>query len=219
MVRRRRWIGAAAAGAVVAIGAAGIGYTAATVRQPGNDGAIEACYVASSGKLRVVNDGAKCRNGERKLRWNVAGPAGAKGEKGDRGAAGAQGSPGATGPRGETGLRGEGGPPGETGPQGLPGETGPQGETGPRGLPGETGPAGGFDTAKVYKVSFYSNASDQTISVSCEAGDVVLGGGFDKGGGSPTRINSSKPKSDLTGWEVGYEQGGGVTVWAVCGRP
>ncbi len=67
------------------------------------NGTVNACYRVkgkAKGAMRVVPAGKKCRRGEKKLAWSVAGPpgasgpAGAKGAAGDNGANGAAGSPG-----------------------------------------------------------------------------------------------------------------------------
>lgn len=67
------------------------------------NGKVNACYRVkgkAKGAMRVVPANKKCRRGERKLAWNVAGPAGPAGKAGAQGAAGANGQAGATGPQG-----------------------------------------------------------------------------------------------------------------------
>ncbi len=69
------------------------------------NGKVNACYRVkgkAKGAMRVVPADKKCRRGERKLAWNVAGPAGAAGKAGSEGAAGAAGQAGATGPQGSS---------------------------------------------------------------------------------------------------------------------
>jgi hypothetical protein len=64
------------------------------------NGKVSACYRVkgkAKGAMRVVPAGKKCRKGERKLAWNVAGQ---PGQNGARGAAGSDGATGATGPAG-----------------------------------------------------------------------------------------------------------------------
>lgn len=90
----------------------------------------------AKGQLRVVATKAKCRRGERKLRWTSATSA-----VPTSGAGGATGAAGATGPAGPQGATGP------VGPQGDVGATGPAGPAGAKGDTGATGPAGSADTA------------------------------------------------------------------------
>ena len=112
-----------AAPAVIAVAATGAFAVAAI---PSSDGTIHGCY-SSKGTLRVIDEDARCKSGERAISWNE------KGAKGDQGA---------TGPKGDTGLAGSNGQNGVDGPQGVAGLTGQQGLTGPKGDPGEVGPQG-----------------------------------------------------------------------------
>jgi len=91
---------------------------------------ITACAARTNGRLRLISASASCKASERRLSWNVAGPAG---PKGDVGPPGPQGERGAAGPRGEQGTRGE---TGSQGPAGAAGPAGPQGPVGPKGDPG-----------------------------------------------------------------------------------
>ncbi|HEU4944879.1 MAG TPA: hypothetical protein VFT10_06920 [Solirubrobacterales bacterium] len=72
--------------------------TAAAGGPVGKDGHIHACYRVKGkpkGALRVVRSSrTRCRRGERKAAWSVAGPAGV-GSEGAQGQAGASGSAGA----------------------------------------------------------------------------------------------------------------------------
>jgi hypothetical protein len=67
------------------------------------NGKVNACYKVkgkAKGAMRVVPANKKCRKGERKLAWGVAGPAGQDGAKGASGATGGAGATGATGATG-----------------------------------------------------------------------------------------------------------------------
>jgi hypothetical protein len=69
------------------------------------NGKVNACYRVkgkAKGAMRVVPANKKCRRGEKKLAWNVAGPAGTAGKAGAEGATGASGPTGATGPQGSS---------------------------------------------------------------------------------------------------------------------
>ena len=71
----------------------------------GVGGTINACVHKQGGGLYVAR---KCNNGDKKLKWNQVGPAGAAGAPGAAGPTGAQGS---AGPQGKAGSEG---PPGPT---------------------------------------------------------------------------------------------------------
>ncbi len=50
---------------------AGVAYAAArAIQEPSAKGVISACYATGNGEIRMVNAGAKCRAGERKLTWD-----------------------------------------------------------------------------------------------------------------------------------------------------
>lgn len=103
---------------------------------------IRACVDRHNGQTRIVSPRDRCRQNERSLEWNVAGPAGPPGPKGSTGATGARGPAGPTGPAGAQGQTGPAGVPGEPGPAGLQGEIGPAGPQGDAGRQGDAGPAG-----------------------------------------------------------------------------
>lgn len=66
----------------------------------GKDGKVYACYQAkgkSKGAVRLVAKKGHCRRGEKKVSWNVSGPAGQAGQSGESGSAGAPGAAGETG--------------------------------------------------------------------------------------------------------------------------
>jgi hypothetical protein len=71
-------------------------------------GQVHACYRVkgkAKGAMRVVPAKKKCRRGEKKLAWSVAGPAGPAGQNGVAGANGANGSNGTQGTAGEAALQ------------------------------------------------------------------------------------------------------------------
>ena len=58
----------------------------------GKDGKVQACYLVkgkAKGEMRVVPASKKCKRGERRLAWNVAGPQGVVGSQGSAGPQGA----------------------------------------------------------------------------------------------------------------------------------
>jgi hypothetical protein len=69
----------------------------------GKNGRVYACYKAkgkNKGAVRLVPKKGKCRKGEKKVSWSVAGPAGQSGENGQNGENGAGGEGGAGGEKG-----------------------------------------------------------------------------------------------------------------------
>jgi hypothetical protein len=87
-----------AASLAVAVLALGLARAAGAVPLVGKDGRIHACYRVKGkpkGMLRAVQGGkTRCRKGERKVSWVVAG---VTGESGANGAPGAAGQPGGAG--------------------------------------------------------------------------------------------------------------------------
>jgi hypothetical protein len=65
-------------------------------------GQVHACYRVK-GAMRVVPVNKKCRRGEKKLAWSVAGPAGPAGQNGAAGADGTNGTNGSNGTQGSAG--------------------------------------------------------------------------------------------------------------------
>jgi hypothetical protein len=65
-----------------------------------NNGVIHGCYQKTTGNLRVLAAGKKCRTSEKEITWNQTGPRGLRGVKGDKGDQGPQGIPGSQGPQG-----------------------------------------------------------------------------------------------------------------------
>lgn len=108
-IRRLRASKGMLAGAIVAAVLVAAVATRASI--PGPNGIITGCYVADSGRLRIIDATVTtCLPGETQLTWNQAGP---------------------PGPMGPQGLQG---PPGPQGLQGPPGPTGPTGPPGPAGF-------------------------------------------------------------------------------------
>ena len=71
---------------------------------PSVDGVIEACVPIGGGTTRLVPANQLCHGYEVRVRWNVAGPPGPKGDTGAPGAQGAAGLPGVAGPQGAPGA-------------------------------------------------------------------------------------------------------------------
>ncbi len=74
-------------------------------RLVGKDGKVYACYRTkgkAKGSVRLVAKRQHCRRGEKKISWNVTGPAG---ESGQNGSSGESGGAGETGTQGEPGLQ------------------------------------------------------------------------------------------------------------------
>jgi hypothetical protein len=88
--------------------------TASAVPLIGKDGKIHACYRVKGkpkGNLRVVPSAkARCKRGERKVAWAVAGTS----SQGSAGGQGSSGSSGSNGTQGSTGSQGAAGTPGST---------------------------------------------------------------------------------------------------------
>jgi hypothetical protein len=85
----RTWI---VCGAFVAVLAALAGVALAAI--PDSEGRIHACRKVSTGILRAIQPDARCRDGERRLRWNVRGRRGPEGPPGPAGPPGPPGEPG-----------------------------------------------------------------------------------------------------------------------------
>jgi len=116
------------------------------------------------------------------------------------------------GPVGPSGSQGDSGSPGAPGPQGIQGEPGAQGLSGE---PGEQGPPGQTaDFGSCVRRATPSNGCNNGCTASCQAGEVVTGGGTDAGCGSG--LESSYPNSDLTGWVVQHSCGATRSTYAIC---
>lgn len=100
------------AAAMLLVGLCG---SASAARSIGKGGSIQACYKVKGkqkGAMRVVPSGKKCKKGERKLAWRIAGVPGQTGAAGTGGAGGGSGS--ATGQNGTNGGSGTNGTDGNT---------------------------------------------------------------------------------------------------------
>jgi len=108
--------------AVLVVLMLGVGTAIASIPNPG-DGKYYACFVKSTGAVRVINYPrvSTCPKGQRLISWNAKGP---------QGAAGPQGPQGPTGDRGPSGAEGAQGPTGDRGPTGADGPQGPAGASG-----------------------------------------------------------------------------------------
>ena len=97
-------IGLLALGALAVVGLMSAACAGTAFAAPiAKNGKVNACYKVkgkTKGAMRVVPANKKCKKGERKLAWDVAGSAGASGPAGPKGAAGANGAVGATGATG-----------------------------------------------------------------------------------------------------------------------
>jgi len=198
---------------------------------PGAGGTIQGCYQKNNGQLRVVDTSVDCRASEVAISWNE------KGQKGDAGAPGADGAPGIQGPQGIPGVAGTNGvdgKDGQPGQDGQPGAKGNPGAPGPKGDKGDTGPSlSGYEIvgASVDVPTFQT----KDAQVTCPAGKVVIGGGFNSAHLNPL---ISAPGSGIEadgifffypgngGW-VGRAYNGGrlgvlsddFSVYAICVTP
>lgn len=93
--------------ALVAVGLMSAVLTSSAVGAPiTKGGQVHACYRVkgkAKGAMRVVPAKKKCRRGEKKLAWSVAGPAGSAGQNGGSGGDGTSGSNGSNGAQGSAG--------------------------------------------------------------------------------------------------------------------
>ncbi|MCH7805436.1 MAG: collagen-like protein [Acidobacteria bacterium] len=158
------------------------------------------------------------------------GPQGPQGPQGGIGPVGPEGPQGPVGPQGEQGPQGVAGLTGPVGPIGPQGSTGPQGPTGAQGPVGPQGPPGvlGFYTRTAILL-LVAGVTVTTESASCDAGDVVTGGGWQfppeivfegSGPASSLHITESRPDG-ADGWLVTALGGTGqpnlqLTVYVVC---
>ena len=137
------------------------------------------------------------------LKGNLTGPTGATGPAGP---AGINGTNGATGPTGATG------PAGPAGINGTNGATGPQ---------GPTGPAGPVNTYVKSQLMSATSPGINSLSVFCDAGDIVLSGGYLKSDALPQVYRSSpnffSGPGSPTGWTIWVPDGTlNITVVALC---
>lgn len=93
--------------AAAAVLLAGLVGSAPAAKVVGKDGKIHACYKGkgkAKGSVRLVAKKGKCRRGERRVKWSVAGPPGPAGAQGANGHDGAPGPVGPAGPSAVTTL-------------------------------------------------------------------------------------------------------------------
>jgi hypothetical protein len=109
---------------IIAVLGSGGGYALAASTRPASKTTkpkttkLTACVSNNNGTMYLKKSTkAKCKQGQRKVIWNVTGPKGAKGAKGPMGATGATGATGETGPQGAAGNNTAG--PGYLAPQGY----------------------------------------------------------------------------------------------------
>jgi len=182
---------------------------------------ITLCWSHHDRVVRFSRNG-ECARTERKVVLG-RGDTGAQGPTGPQGPSGAIGMTGATGVQGATGATGPSGGPigptggtGATGAQGPTGPTGPTGVTGATGTTGATGPTGSPGVNAFHEAfSATSTAATGTLTATCDAGEVVTGGGFtDTAAG---QIISSAPSVAGNAWTVSFILNSGtVTAIAIC---
>jgi len=212
-MRRTRWVVAALASTGALVGG-GVVYAAI----PGAGGVINGCYNATTGVLRVVDDGTPCRTGENAISWNQVGPPGPPGP---------QGPQGSQGPRGEQGIPGEPGAAGSQGPQGL---QGPQGPPGPAsapayelaGVPGIYIGSAGRETKIIATVNLSKGRWAITAALDMDNGDSdfqrygcdLVGAGFSGGrtGGRDLRLDGGEQGSVSLGTTAELAAPGAVSV-------
>jgi hypothetical protein len=99
------------------------------------------------------------------------------------------------GPQGPVGPEGPQGPAGPEGPEGPPGPAGPEGPEGPQGPEGPPGPAGitADMVVRVAASSVSDSASSKSVTVSCDEGYVLIGGGAHVTGTDVVTLQSSHP--------------------------
>lgn len=152
----------------------------------------------------------------------VTGPAGPVGPEGPVGPAG--GPVGPQGPAGPAGPAGAVGPAGPQGPAGADGVDGADGDRGPAGVAGATGPVGPAGVSGYQLVSnqaAFSGSGSKSLSVSCPAGTVALGGGHQST--VPVHLTSSYPSSTGSTWTTTLNRASGkgsytVTLTATCAQ-
>ena len=173
-----------AAASLLAVVAGAASPSAARAQQAAADDTIRACYVPASGtiyRIGVAGSPTGCHGNHIEMKWNVAGPAGAKGDTGPAGPQGPQGEAGAAGPQGEAGpagAKGDAGPAGPQGPAGPTGATGPAGPAGPQGPQGPAGSGGVVPSMTVRdSVDIPPGRFGRAIAT-CPTGKTMIAGGF-----------------------------------------
>ena len=154
-------------------------------------------------------------------------PAGATGATGAQGAAGPAGAKGDTGATGATGAKGDQGIQGVKGDQGIQGVKGDKGDQGIQGIQGVKGDAGGSFTFQRMpdQTSVFDSSSPKTVTVTCPAGKLAVGGRAitDPGGAGPIGISANHEQDNGTGqsqWKItAYEAGGNYQLdWSVTAK-
>ncbi|HYX39747.1 MAG TPA: hypothetical protein VE954_42170 [Oligoflexus sp.] len=135
---------------------------------------------------KIENGFIDC-GGFKKALDDLKGPRGFQGDKGDKGDTGIKGDTGSPGPKGDKGDKGSIGP---AGPQGLTGATGERGPVGPQ------GPKGTFSSCRTASGETQL-AVNPSVSVSCEADEMLVGGGcFVTGTTEQIQLMSSAPLAE-----------------------
>ena len=147
---------------------------------------------------------------------------GAKGDQGDPGLPGVngvQGDPGAKGDKGDQGDPGAKGDQGDPGAKGDQGDPGAKGDKGDKGDQGDTGPGlGGTRIVHSTPITHDKNTDAETTSVSCDADEVLVGGG-----GTMTstdnlqkvQLTSSYPSASDTWTVTGAANVGNGKTWTI----
>jgi len=160
------------------------GYLAISVAvQAATTTSYTVCVNKTTGAMRQIAASKSCTSFENRIVLGAVGPTGP------------QGPAGSTGPRGSAGLAG------------VPGATGPAGA---KGVPGATGTAGSPGTDATIKT--YIVIGNSSIAT-CDASDLVLGGGFYSDVAGAGRIGNSYPDGNslnITAWS------GPGTAYAIC---
>lgn len=149
-------------------------------------------------QLTITGGGDKCKKGHsprgdkgRRIR-SATGPTDTEGPAGPPGATGAQGAQGEPGPTGPTG------PTGVAGADGVDGEDGGYGPTGATGV---TGAAQPFNTYRVVSTpGVVATGEIGFTSATCDAGDVLAGGGEQLLGPWPVGQFQTLPDPDSETW-------------------
>jgi hypothetical protein len=225
---KRKYLIAAAAGAVAATALAG-GIAYATI--PGDGGVIQGCY-DSGGNLKVV-PALPCPKGYTQLPWNQQGPPGKDGLNGTNGKDGKDGANGVSVTSTALGQSDANCPEGGSQFTAVNGVTyacngapGPKGDRGDKGDKGESGPAGVSGYEIVSQSTIVDTQHFAQLAPKCPAGERVLGGGAVADVAAPTSALQASfpslldPSGDVWEWVVSYFNGlpfaTKVTAYAIC---
>jgi hypothetical protein len=122
-------------------------------------------------------------------------------------------------------AKGPKGDKGDTGPQGPRGSQGAQGPQGPAGATGATGLVGASGATHVVVRSATNLSPTNSLTVSCNAGEVATGGGGQTFGGDSLVQSFPQPGTEgaqPTGWKIIDSTGataGNLIVYVVCASP